>query len=221
MVTRLSSDTEFENLFGGSTKTFEDIFGTPQKTPESVPIQEDDPFELIQSEKDNEVSWYKAMFSGIASGVIKIPEGFVSLGAELYDLTNDTNTAAQIEQFFDTINPFEEIAEQHTIGKLTELITQFGIPSSLGARVATKIADKALKAKRAGVYANLKSENMKKATNMVRKELIKKQNKYRIGAGVMGIGAGEALVAGDRTLEETGSFFSGDIVGTNIPYPLA
>ena len=184
-------------------------------------ISESETLNLTQPEQDNEVSWYTSMFAGIASGAIKIPEGFVSLGAELYDLTQDTNTAAQVEQFFDDVNPFEEVAEKHTVGKITELITQFGIPASYGAKIATNLASKALRAKRAGVYANLKSENMKRASNLVRKELIKKEGKYKIAAGISGVGAGEALVAGDRSLEEIGSFFSGDIPGTNIAYPLA
>ena len=58
--------------------------------------------------------------SGIASGLLKIPEGVVSLAAELIDLGADTNTAASVEEFFDKLNPFEEIAEERAIGKLTE-----------------------------------------------------------------------------------------------------
>ena len=61
-----------------------------------------------------------AALSGIASGLIKIPEGFVSLGAELIDLGFDTKKAAEVEEFFDKINPFEEKAEEKAIGKLTE-----------------------------------------------------------------------------------------------------
>ena len=48
----------------------------------------------------------EAALSGIASGLIKIPEGFVSLGAELIDLGFDTKTAAEVEEFFDKLNPF-------------------------------------------------------------------------------------------------------------------
>ena len=61
-----------------------------------------------------------AALSGIVSGLIKIPEGFVSLGAELIDLGFDTKKAAEVEKFFDEINPFEEKAEEKAIGKLTE-----------------------------------------------------------------------------------------------------
>ena len=66
-----------------------------------------------EAEDDNEISQLEAGLAGVASGVLKIPEGFVSLGAELMDATGmSQNSAAQVEQFFDKINPFEEIAEQ-------------------------------------------------------------------------------------------------------------
>ncbi len=38
--------------------------------------------------------------AGIGSGLFKIPEGFVSLGATLMDLGADTNKAAEVEEFF-------------------------------------------------------------------------------------------------------------------------
>ena len=41
---------------------------------------------LNDAEANNETSWYKAFGAGLLSGAIKIPEGVVSLGAELIDL---------------------------------------------------------------------------------------------------------------------------------------
>ena len=65
------------------------------------------------AEENNEISNIEAAISGVASGVLKIPEGFVSLGAELLDFSGmTTNSAASVEQFFDKINPFEEIANK-------------------------------------------------------------------------------------------------------------
>ena len=60
-----------------------------------------------EAEKNNEVSGATAFVAGLGSGVIKTVEGVVSLGAELIDLGADTNTAAQVETFFDKINPLE------------------------------------------------------------------------------------------------------------------
>jgi len=65
--------------------------------------------ELPDAEDNNEVSGATAFAAGLASGVIKVGEGVVSLGAELIDLGVDTDTAASVEQFFDDLNPFEEL----------------------------------------------------------------------------------------------------------------
>ena len=46
------------------------------------------------------------VLAGIASGGIKVVEGAFSLGAELIDLGFDTNSAANVEMFFDKLNPF-------------------------------------------------------------------------------------------------------------------
>ena len=57
-------------------------------------------------ERDNEISQLEAGLAGIASGVLKIPEGFISLGAELMDATGmSQNAAARVEAIFDKINP--------------------------------------------------------------------------------------------------------------------
>ena len=52
---------------------------------------------LNSAEKNNETSWYKSFGAGLASGIIKIPEGIVSLGAELIDLGADSDTAGDVE----------------------------------------------------------------------------------------------------------------------------
>ena len=56
---------------------------------------------LFPAEENNEVSWYTSGLAGIASGGIKVVEGAFSLGAELIDLGFDTNSAANVEMFFD------------------------------------------------------------------------------------------------------------------------
>jgi hypothetical protein len=111
---------------------------------------------LNSAETNNETSWYKAFGAGLLSGAIKIPEGIVSLGAELIDLGADSDTASSVEEFFDKINIFEDTAEERTIGKLTEAITQIAVPGGIGFKAANaaarKLTTKALKAKRKGAY---------------------------------------------------------------------
>ena len=103
----------------------------------STKFQEFDYFNLIDEERPSETNALVAGVAGVASGLIKIPEGVVSLAAELIDLGLDTDTAVDVEKFFDKINPFEEVAEERAIGKLTEAITSIAVPGAVGFKAAT------------------------------------------------------------------------------------
>jgi hypothetical protein len=163
-----------------------------------------DPFESI--ENNQKVGLITSGVAGIASGIIKIPKGVASLAAELIDFGFDTNSAVSIEQFFDGINPFEEIADQRLSGRLTEALVQIGVPSAAGAKIATKLAQNALKAKRAGVYADLTSSNLVKAASEADK-LNKLSTTQRYGAIAAGGAVGEAFVADIEKLGTIGSAF--------------
>jgi len=158
------------------------------------------------AEKDNETSWYTALGAGLLSGVIKIPEGIVSLGAELIDLGADTNTVASVEKFFDKLNPFEEVAEERTIGKLAEVLTQIGIPGTAGFKFASGLANKAIRAKKAGAYAKF-GRKSKEALEEVQR-LNKTAGYRKFVAGVMGGATGEAFIT---DADKIGSF--GDLLG--------
>ena len=120
---------------------------------------------LLKATKQSDSSFSKnAIVSGLAgvvSGAIQIPKGVFSLGAELIDLGFDTNAASSVEEFFDKINPFEEIAKETTTGKITEALTQIGIPGVAGYRIGSQIASRALDAKKAGTYFNLSDAGKK------------------------------------------------------------
>ena len=118
---------------------------------------------------ENEISQIHGAMAGIASGVIKVPEGIFSLGAELMDLTGiTTDAAARVEQVFDKINIFEETAEKTAAGKITQALVQIGVPATFAATAARKVALKALRARKAGTYLNPKAKNLQKG--------LKKQN---------------------------------------------
>jgi hypothetical protein len=87
---------------------------------------------LNYAEENNKTSWYTSAAAGFASGLIKVPEGVVSLAAELIDLGLDTNKAAEVEKFFDELNPFDEVAEANAAGKITEALTSIAIPGGYG-----------------------------------------------------------------------------------------
>ncbi len=71
----------------------------------------------IQNE-DEDVGFFESALAGVATGLWNIPKGFVSLGAELFDLVGDTDTAKGVEEWFDEVNPFDDEAEARTLEKL-------------------------------------------------------------------------------------------------------
>jgi hypothetical protein len=173
---------------------------------------------IPDAEGNSEVGNIEAALSGIFSGIIKVPEGFVSLGAELLDLGLGTKYASDVERFFDKINPFEEIAEQKAIGKITEALLSVGVPATAGAKLASKLATKALKARKAGTYVNLKGKNVRKGMEKVYK-LNDKARVARFGAAVVGGAAGETFVG---NIEDIGTFGDAFKVGpTQLDYDVS
>ena len=164
---------------------------------------------LISEEEGNDTAWYTAGAAGIASGLFKVPEGVFSLAAELIDLGLDTNLAGKVEQFFDTINPFDELAQEHGAGRLTEALVSIGVPSTYGFKIGSKLAKKALDARKAGTSFSVGSRNaVKHAMKADRlNKLVQKtpggEGTLRFAAGVAGGAAGETLVA---DVEEIGTF---------------
>jgi hypothetical protein len=106
----------------------------------------------IEDQLNDSPSNIGTFMAGIGSGFFKIPEGIVSLGATLIDLGAGTDTATEVEDFFATINPFDEYAEQTTAGRISELLVNLAVPAGLAAKTAGKLADAALVAKKGGKY---------------------------------------------------------------------
>jgi hypothetical protein len=185
-----------------------DPFKPEQPTKESKPGQINDIQDAYSgAEGDNEISSLESALAGIASGIIKVPEGFVSLGAELLDFSGMTNNAAaKVEQAFDTINIFEETAEARASGKIIQALVQIGVPATAGAKIASKLATKALQAKKAGTYVNLKGKNVRKGMEKVYK-LNDKARVKRFAAGVVGGAAGEVFVADVENIGTIGDAF--------------
>jgi len=168
--------------------------------------------------EDNEVGTFQSIMAGIGSGFFKIPEGLFSLGATLIDLGADTNKAAEVEEYFAKINPFDEMAAATTAGKITELVTNMAIPGG----VAFKLGNTAVKAAKGGNYLNLTGKAGKNIDNGIKRTLNKKNkikafddnasrlekaSAFAAGAGAGGVA--EGIFVGD--VEEAGTF--GDLLG--------
>jgi len=182
--------------------------------------------ESSPADENSRPNAFVSALAGIGSGLFKIPEGFVSLGATLIDLGADTNKAAEVEEFFAKINPFDEMAEATTAGKITELIVNIGVPGGVAFKVGSGLAKGALIAKRSKKYFDLGGDTSKALRKKIDgKKLTRPENKlvdeafsktatgaekslaYGSGAGLGGIA--EGLFVDDVT--EAGSF--GDLLG--------
>ncbi len=155
---------------------------------------------------DNEVSQIHGAMAGIASGIIKVPEGIFSLGAELLDFTGMTvDAAAKVEQAFDTINIFEETAEKTAAGKITQALVQIGVPATAAATAARKLALKGLRARKAGLYLNPKAKNLQKGLKKAKQ--LKLTTGQNIAAVALGGAAGETLVGDVEDIGTIGDVF--------------
>ena len=176
-------------------------------TPEEFNIEADE-VETLQppAADDNEISQIHGAMAGIASGIIKVPEGIFSLGAELMDVAGiTTDAAAKVEQVFDKVNIFEETAEKTAAGKITQALVQIGVPATAAASLARKGALKALRARKAGTYLNPKAKNLQKGLKKAKQ--LKLTTGQNITAVALGGAAGETLVGDVEDIGTIGDVF--------------
>ena len=79
----------------------------------AVVFEQGESFEDLQKKntiqnEDEDVGFFESALAGVATGLWNIPKGFVSLGAEVYDLVADTNTAKDVEKWFDDVKMAHE-----------------------------------------------------------------------------------------------------------------
>ncbi len=167
----------------------------------------------LEEPDENEVGLIESAFAGIASGAIKIPEGVISLGAQLIDLGADTNTAAKVENFFDGINIFEDTAQERASGKITEALVNIGIPGGFAFTKGASLASNAIKAKKAKKYLNLKDKkSLSEFVGPLQKQAVtlsKKDKLKTYAVGTLGSGVAEGAFVAD--VDKIGTF--GDLVG--------
>ena len=109
-----------------------------------MPYTDKEAFGATEAKRiEDDVGFWESGLAGIATGLINIPKGFISVGAELYDLIGDTNTAKAVDKWFDEMNPWDDEAEARAIGKITQAITQIAPLAVTGYALGAK-AGKAL-----------------------------------------------------------------------------
>jgi hypothetical protein len=165
----------------------------------------------IQNE-DEDVGFFESALAGVATGLWNIPKGFVSLGAELFDIVGDTDTAKGVEEWFDEVNPFDDEAEARTIGKITQAITQiaplavsgFALGAKAGQKVSRSLAKQAVASRNAQLdkLVNIDATRIAKRALAAKKagrsfSLANTGRKImgKTSGGIIGGGIGEAIVA--------------------------
>jgi hypothetical protein len=168
---------------------------------------------LNYAEENNDPSIIGSVAAGIATGLIRIPQGAASLFASIYDITNDTDTAQGVEEWFDkniysNLGDIDEKAEATTAGKITAALVNIGIPGGIAFRQGTKLATHAIKNAKAGKYFTL---NNKALAGQAQKALAlnRKGKVAKFGAGAVTGGVAEGVFVGD--VEDFGSI--GDLLG--------
>ena len=160
--------------------------------------------------KKGETNFFVSAAAGVASGLIKIPQSFVSIAAELLDLGLGTETAEEVENFFDDLNPFDEIAESRAVGKITQALASIGPLAVKGATLGVKaasslraanLAKRALDAKKAGKAITLSrlGQVINKGEDILTTPL---------AGGIIGSGVGEAI-ATDEDIGTLGDMLKG------------
>ena len=97
-----------------------------------------------------------------------------------------------MKQYFDKINPFDELAASTGIGKITELIVNIGVPGGLAFKAASGLT---------------KATIASKTSWQIFKQQLKKLRRF--GQGALGAGVAEGIFVGD--VEDAGTF--GDFLG--------
>ena len=179
----------------------------------AIDWQKYDSQKLIEPEEENQASLIESIGAGIATGLIKIPEGAASLYANIYDLTNDTDTALEVEKWFDDnvykkLGNIEEKAEATTAGKITAALVNIGIPGGIAFRYGTKAANWAIKSANKGKYFTLNNPTLAKAGQKAL-ELNKKGKVAKFAAGAVAGGVAEGVFVAD--VEDFGTL--GDLLG--------
>ena len=172
-----------------------------------------DPDKLYGGEEFNDPSLISSILSGIATGLIRIPEGAVSLGATLLDLTGDTDKATEVEQWFDEniykkLGNIEEKAESTTAGKIAAALINIGVPATMAYRYGTKAATKAIMAAKKGNYFTLSNPTLAKGAQEAL-QLNAKGKTARFMAGAVSGGIAEGIFVAD--VGEFGTI--GDLLG--------
>ena len=154
----------------------------------------------------NKVGAIEGLLAGIGAGLLDIPKGAFTLGASLMDLGVGTNNAAKVENWFDSLNDWDDKAEQHWLGSFSRIAVNLGVPGAYGWKAGEKLARRALLNKRNGTYFKLSDPEL---PGKFQEALNAKGRLLATLGAAGGAGVTDAIFVGDP--EGVGTF--GDMIG--------
>ena len=154
----------------------------------------------------NKVGAIEGLLAGIGAGLLDIPKGAFTLGASLMDLGVGTNNAAKVENWFDSLNDWDDKAEQHWLGSFSRIAVNLGVPGAYGWKAGEKLARRALLNKRNGNYFKLSDPEL---PGKFQEALNAKGRLLATLGAAGGAGVTDAIFVGDP--EGVGTF--GDMIG--------
>ena len=139
---------------------------------------------------ESEVGVTESIISGVGSGMIKIPKGFVNLGAMIMDLgaeeglSVDKSKVAQLENWWDKTmfgmieKKLDSKAKETAVGRITEALVQlYGGWKAVGSS-ANKVTDKAFEMYNKATSAIKKNKYLRTAGNKDGYKLAKEVEKW-------------------------------------------
>ena len=134
------------------------------------------------------------IFEGVGSGLTKIPQGILELGATGIDLVAGTETADAVTEGFESFREAAGLDPVGFLGKGAEIITQFGVPG--GAAVK-------------GLNAITKARKLKKALD-TGGDVAKTGKVKQLSMEAAAAGAADYVVATNDTESVIEGFWDGD-----------
>ena len=156
----------------------------------------EDPFADVAMADGSEESegFIQEIFEGVGSGLTKIPQGILELGATGIDLVAGTETADAVTEGFESFREAAGLDPVGFLGKGAEIITQFGVPG--GAAVK-------------GLNAITKGRKLKKALD-TGGDVAKTSKVKQLSMEAAAAGAADYVVATNDTESVIEGFWDGD-----------
>jgi len=172
--------------------------------------QEEITASLNQKSESDEKSTFEDIASGVASGLLAIPQGIGELGGSVIDLIFDTDTSRSVTETFEEIRQSADIDPEGTAGEIAEALAQFAIPGLGAAGLVSKVS-KASKLAQLGGPASARALLKASAGGQaaLRAEMIKQTPAWTARLQQMGAAAAADAVVATDGVTTLGDFFEG------------